>query len=1280
MGLEYYFNNLDSTSFQRLINAILVSRFGEAIRLLPLRGKDGGRDAETPPGAPVFEITVAASELDPGLTSYLPKGRCLFQVKHHRTVDIPAGTARSAVISDFEAELSENVLPKTGDDKVNAFFLVTNVPSSKEAVAKVDDKRRDLITNGVNLHAEVLWGEHVTAWLDQSPQIWPAFPDLFAGRVIPQLGEIANDKTSGLSRSIRSAVALHFSREGSIRFRQIELEEQLTRLFVDLAASPSAGRIWFAHDQVRSLRPGIDMVIAVEQVSLFAEDWNPVNPATLEVGGPSCIRLLTMEESSAEQQPSPRRIILEGGPGQGKSTMTQMVAQIYRAILLDQRRAYLHLGTPSKARLPIRIELRIFAEWMDENHGTIEGFIARMLSKDSGGALVTVDDIHRCAQETPLLLIFDGLDEIGSDESRDAVLTQISECLERLETGLKGDVKVILTTRPPAIAGRGGRISGFMSVQIASLDDKRMDEYISKWTDVRCSDDDDRQRVIQSFNKRRQEPHVKALAKNPMQLSVLLHFIRSQGEAFPDRRAELYRDYFKTVIDRDVEKTPRLRTWRGDIEALHELVAFKIHGWAETERSSGSISRRRLISVVEEWLRAEDRDPNAAKEMFRLGEERLGLIVALSGEGGETKYGFEIQPVREYFAAAYINERLGGNAHDLFEAMARRSFWREVALLLAGLRRTNEKADLLSRAQNLDADPDLGWRQDGRNIVLELLQEGVLASPGGVQRDSLLFLLQALDPSDRHPKNEATDLLTALPGIVRACSAPVLSELVAKFLVAGLTITDAGALERLYTVAHRTLSSSIIDGHLRGLVADGTSLSALKNIRWPDASRSSMLDLSRTNSFWPGMPSREWAAVWYEAALEDPSKANLWAQDVYHPLLFECFAFRSIYKTTWAAERRQPFQQSESPWAVWRLRDKLVLLSRMFSVRDPRQLQSSTVREVQYSGLDGVMESTVRDLVESALEINHFDSRTRFLEEWDRFLLCVVNGLRAEGISGWIACRCAVSLLEGMELGVTGKYRAYVEADGRMMTAPARTGFLGIERLQNWKLLRTAVSAFYQLAPRPYRASTAGFASSRRIVRAGFPGVPPDQVRLELELHPLIPMILAHIGGDTPRYPWLSNVPIPRVWLRELLSGEKAELPLILAHLSSHHTFSGPAASLTAPIMQKVLGVARRTMDPRVCSGVLVALLDSEFWALVDNETILKLISADSEHADVASRLFTVDPGNDTARARRLEIAQSIVNQVVLVSRSTGVAAARYVAANAAFTFPPLSLVPASPD
>jgi hypothetical protein len=46
-NIEYIFNNLDASTFQRLINSILVYRFGENVRLTPLFGSDGGRDGET---------------------------------------------------------------------------------------------------------------------------------------------------------------------------------------------------------------------------------------------------------------------------------------------------------------------------------------------------------------------------------------------------------------------------------------------------------------------------------------------------------------------------------------------------------------------------------------------------------------------------------------------------------------------------------------------------------------------------------------------------------------------------------------------------------------------------------------------------------------------------------------------------------------------------------------------------------------------------------------------------------------------------------------------------------------------------------------------------------------------------------------------------------------------------------------------------------------------------------------------------------------------------------
>ena len=80
MPVQYYFDNLDPTSFQRLINGLLVRRYGEALRLLPLRGPDGGRDLETAPSQTLFKVVTEKPDFS--LTvSPLPAGRYLFQAK-----------------------------------------------------------------------------------------------------------------------------------------------------------------------------------------------------------------------------------------------------------------------------------------------------------------------------------------------------------------------------------------------------------------------------------------------------------------------------------------------------------------------------------------------------------------------------------------------------------------------------------------------------------------------------------------------------------------------------------------------------------------------------------------------------------------------------------------------------------------------------------------------------------------------------------------------------------------------------------------------------------------------------------------------------------------------------------------------------------------------------------------------------------------------------------------------------------------------------------------------
>ncbi len=1262
MAIEYHFNNLDPTSFQRLINAILVSKFGEAIRLLPLRGKDGGRDAETPPGTYIFDVTPSTDGIALGRNSYSAphRGRVLFQVKHHRTQDAQVSAVRASVVSDFVRELRDNVLTRTGDDSIDYFYLVTNVPSSGDVVTKIDEKRRELLGRGQRPEADVLWGEHVTAWLDQLPQVWNSFPDLFAGRLVPQLGLVAGNTEGGLPRAIRAALAIQFAREGTIRFQQLRLEEKLPSLFVDLAFVRTAETTRLLR-RSNTMSPRTDLaLVPALQAFPFDEEYSPYWASFPYIPIPSCTALLITDDEPVRQ--GTQRLILEGGPGQGKSTMTQMVAQIYRAVILGNTREYLRFGFPSKARLPIRIELRLYSEWMEQSQGTIETYIARTLSKDSGGSTITVDNIHEISINTPLLLIFDGLDEVGSDEARDAVLTNISECLERLEVGMTADVKTILTTRPPAIAGRSSKLAEFISLKLASLDDARMDEYIQRWTNATCADDEERQRIIRSFGRRRQEPHVNALAKNPMQLSVLLHFIRSQGEAFPDRRAELYREYFKTVIDRDVEKTPRLRSLRGDIETLHQLIAFRLHCWAETERSSGSISRRRLIDIVEDWLIKEHRDPAPAQDLFRLGEERLGLIVALAGEGGETRYGFEIQPVREYFAAAYINEAISRDAHELFELMARRSFWREVALLLAGLRRANEKADLLSRARTLDEDPQLGWRQDGHNIVLDLLSEGVLSTPGGVQRDAILLLLQSLDPLNGKPRNESRELLAALPGIIRACTASAPFEEIMRFLNIGLSTNDTGALGRLYKVACRTLPVPLLEEHIRGLAAQDTRLSAMRHVTWPDNTRLSLSDISRTEGFWPPNVSRTWAEAWYLSVLEDPSKSCLAGDSAYHEFLFECFTWTRV---DWATIRRDTSVAAPSQWAVWRLRQNLAEWCSSFGSKEDKSEADVPVRRpVDYSGLSGNLSSHIQDLLESSSLYGSRSGRKKGRNDLEPFLAAIGRALEQDGLVGWIACRCAVSLIEASEL-YKRPVQAEMEPGGRLIwVQQAGRGSSSRERLDSWRHMCSLVAELYR---------EAGPTSASKLAAEGWLSAPPDSIRVGSRVVS-VARLLKSCKTDVPEsLQWLFHMPVPRSWFGTLLSDEKSKVPVLLAHLAKYHSLDGPFRRLKASLISKVLGIVRRSDDQMVASGGLVALLGSSLWSLADTQTLLRMVQLDAAGADISARLFDLGHDKDDARPDRVRLARAIIQEEFVASRSSKVAAAQYLAANDVPVLAPLN-------
>jgi hypothetical protein len=941
-------------------------------------------------------------------------------------------------------------------------------------------------------------------------------------------------------------------------------------------------------------------------------------------------------------QTSIRKLVLEGGPGQGKSTITQMAVQIYRQRILGRRDMVPEKRwvPPKKLRLPFRIELRRLAEWLISNpHSSVEEYLALKIRHDSGGNEISVGDIHTAVEKSPVLLIFDGLDEIGSDRLRDDVLRTIIECIHRFETGLGTDLRVVITTRPPALTGRRENLIDFERLPLAPMERHRIKEYVARWLSVQIHECEERERIQESFERRQDEPHVEALARNPMQLSVLLQFIRLKVEAFPDQRAELYRNYFQIVIDRDVEKSPELRKNRDVIEALHAFLGYKIHALTEVNQADRTLDRRRLLSMVEEWLKLQGHEPKMAQRFFRLGEERFGLIVASRGEGEETSYGYEVQPIQEYFAAAFISNQIpASSAHEVFEAMIHRPYWREVALFLAGLRRPNEKADLIARAKRVDQDKQLGWYQDGRAIILQLLQEGVFSEPRYVFSQALDFILDLLEAKKLRVQREPPGLLSSLEALVSRNRSEQHQEHVLQLLQDYNTCEDRYMMMRLCNVANHLLEPADYATAILSYKGGCPDLLALVRLGWPYSSEVDIEKLTQSPSFWQGVPDSTWAETWWRETLRRGIALDLSAPIRVHQHLVEQFATDPANSLLYTP-RKQAFIEALSRLAVWRLVRYQQMLRVLGVCRGSDEAAYQTLRgeilsvrdddfDMDYAGLEEPMRSIVSDMIQlSHSLVVAFCSG----EEEPCALTDYMQGISAyllyPGLASWIACRCAANIIQSMLASRIKFHRSrtsqpVIEKDLLSLAEDIRPLYEGtIANDSDDSKDESAVLNFLlDRFTRPY------FSPLYRTETM------PSYLRLEPRGKPvaLVDLLAESVrsGKDLP-FEWMRTVPFSTEIIRPLAERCRDCLPDLLATLSEcHFVRIGVGAPLRVQDTQRILKIARNTNDPQTLAGAATVLSCASFLRIAKPQLILKLLRADSggPFASMLFRIYKMQP------------------------------------------------------
>lgn len=738
--MEYQFEGLGPDRFQQFCQALLAQLYPN-VTCFPIAQPDGGRDAVV-----VFDEFASSSF-------------SVFQVKYVRRPFAEAAPHQWLLdIIAQELPKIKELIPK-GADK---YYLLTNISGTAHLDAGSIDKVNALLQREIPISAECWWRDDLSRRLDSMPDLRWAYPELITGLdLLKQL--IESGLTENIERrlgTIKAFVRDQYEIEKEVRFKQVELQNRLQDLFIDVPITLRDS----GSDKARHLFHAILHRMTWEYYE--TEDTDPHTARTLyERDENSYLGAATFFLHPIVQKHIPV-VVLEGAPGQGKSTITQYICQVHRMRLLSESADYEAISEQHKSaslRLPLRVDLRDLATWLSKKnpfsadetetpsswHKSLEAFLAALITHHSGGIEFTAADLLAILRISAFLLVFDGLDEVADITKRQEVVDEISKGIHRLKENTSS-LQVIITSRPAAFANSPGFSSkAIPHCQLESLTRNLITEYAERWLTAKKLQGPERAEVRKILKDKLDQPHLRDLAKNPMQLAILLSLIHNRGESLPDKRTELYDSYVELFFSREAQKSHVVREYRDLLINIHRYLAWVLQSEAEEGHHRGSISAERLGKILERYLAREGHDVNLSKKLFTGMVERVVALVSRV----EGTYEFEVQPLREYFAARYLYETAPysppgspkrGNILDRFDAISRDFYWLNVTRFYSGCFSIGELPSLAERLEELTREA--GYRQTNhpRFLATTLLADWVFTQQPKSMKHVVALILDGL--------------------------------------------------------------------------------------------------------------------------------------------------------------------------------------------------------------------------------------------------------------------------------------------------------------------------------------------------------------------------------------------------------------------------------------------------------------------------------------------------------------------------------------------------------
>ncbi|MFE0026779.1 NACHT domain-containing protein [Amycolatopsis sp. NPDC059021] len=738
--MDYDLQRLGTREFEHLTQSIAIKVFGSAVKVFG-DGPDGGREAT---------FRGAVDYPQPG-TAGKWNGYGVIQAKFRSR---PTTTSQDSnwFIGQIRAELElwkdkKSQRVKKGE-LPDYLLFTTNVYLSSIPEAGGIDKADAVIAeyaNEIGLKGWDVWsGDQLNRYLGIFANIRRNYMGFITpGDVLAQIVDLLGGNAADLNESLALHAAKDLGASRWVRLNQAgsPTNDRLTLsdIGVDLPA---------VHNRRQKVPRMIEHII---------DHGDQVLRPSSSTGG--------------------KHLVIVAGPGQGKTTLTQLLCQTYRVALLadrpthtlgpagtvfastKERLAALEIQLPKCRRWPITIGLSEFGDAVAEKPDLdLLRFVAQQFNKRAGTD-VTPWQLKSWLREWPWLLVLDGLDEVAHPTVRDDVDQRIQEFLTEAAS-VDADLLVVATTRPQ---GYNDEFSPefFDHYVLRHLTSQEAMRYGHELAHVRHHDDPDHESVIvQRVDQAASDENTAYLMRTPLQITIMT-LLLEQRAGVPPTRFRLFDSYYDTIYRREIAKpgvdADLLNEHKNDIDALHEKVALLLQANAER---SGDAEAALPVTELEELAVRRMQDEGAAAEQAKklasrivdAATRRLVLLAPVIRD----HVGYDVRSLQEFMAARAITTGPDSEVAQRLELLAPANHWRNTWLLAVGrvfADREHLRQDVVGILDSIDLNSELSRLvTPGALLAVDLLEDGVARRTPRFQRQIAKRALAALNypPSSIH--------------------------------------------------------------------------------------------------------------------------------------------------------------------------------------------------------------------------------------------------------------------------------------------------------------------------------------------------------------------------------------------------------------------------------------------------------------------------------------------------------------------------------------------------